>query len=488
MKVDRQPLLRRQSRSDTICRHIREQVREGQLRPGDRVESINRLAELYGASRRAVVHALKTLEAEAILLARPGSGFYVETEASDRLEEQAHAAAVPREGRPRSQTRSLRRYPEFLFPKPASAVPSVYVSELFGPSVRLWDSILSEYGEMKHAPRPRMFSCRDGHLEDLWGSERPDVVVTTPHMIDHLGREHFRDRPDLSVLDAADAVFPPAVRHFLEHDSCPGIPFSITIPHLYVNEDLLEQTVPSQPDPTGVEDLLSFCGKNRDVLERVGVAGLALSSLLPFLFLEGGVRRMPGGSFVVDEGRTRACLAALPGAAAKLDWDPESLFLQGKSVFLYQGSFLVDQLREQAQFRWRVLPLPPTRGGWVECWLMVLAVRRDTSCPAEALSLAKYLLSDAVQRKLGRMGRNAPVREDAAFSPDVLDAMPLDEPALRSVLKAAVFVDAGRTPDRLGNEFMEASRAVIDGRDEMDKVLGILRFLLSGSAGSPSTE
>src|SRR5688500_8592789 len=60
-----------------LIAHIRELIRGGTLRPGDRLPSVRRMSAPRGISIPTVLHAYRVLEAGRIIAARPRSGFYV---------------------------------------------------------------------------------------------------------------------------------------------------------------------------------------------------------------------------------------------------------------------------------------------------------------------------------------------------------------------------------------------------------------------------
>lgn len=56
---------------------IKEKIRSGAYEPGERMESENRLSELFGYSRQTVRQALSVLEREGLIERRRGSGTYI---------------------------------------------------------------------------------------------------------------------------------------------------------------------------------------------------------------------------------------------------------------------------------------------------------------------------------------------------------------------------------------------------------------------------
>lgn len=59
----------------------------GRLRPGDRVPSVRRLADMTGMNRKTIHRAYTSLVYDGLLEARPGSGTYITTTTSQRAED-----------------------------------------------------------------------------------------------------------------------------------------------------------------------------------------------------------------------------------------------------------------------------------------------------------------------------------------------------------------------------------------------------------------
>ena len=60
-----------------IVRDITDQIAQGGLKPGDRLESELSLAERYGVSRMTLRQALGELESSGLVVRRHGSGTFV---------------------------------------------------------------------------------------------------------------------------------------------------------------------------------------------------------------------------------------------------------------------------------------------------------------------------------------------------------------------------------------------------------------------------
>ena len=72
--------LPKKSKYLNICREIREKIRNGEYKPGDRIESVRVISERYGFQRGIGLYALEQLVSEGILYSIPKSGFYVNPE------------------------------------------------------------------------------------------------------------------------------------------------------------------------------------------------------------------------------------------------------------------------------------------------------------------------------------------------------------------------------------------------------------------------
>ncbi|WP_117211456.1 winged helix-turn-helix domain-containing protein [Allorhizocola rhizosphaerae] len=65
------------SKFEKLAADIRQQIRTGQLKPGDRLPSISRLREIYGVSYGTIRSAMLVLKAESLIIGHPGEAVYV---------------------------------------------------------------------------------------------------------------------------------------------------------------------------------------------------------------------------------------------------------------------------------------------------------------------------------------------------------------------------------------------------------------------------
>ncbi len=60
-----------------ICQWVKKHLENGELKPGDRIESEHKLCSRFGVSRQTVRHAIAVLEEEGIVRRHRGSGTYI---------------------------------------------------------------------------------------------------------------------------------------------------------------------------------------------------------------------------------------------------------------------------------------------------------------------------------------------------------------------------------------------------------------------------
>lgn len=81
---DFQVIQRRKIHQD-IAGQIRDLIRDGVLKPGDRLPSERELAERFQVGRGSLREAMRSLELQGMVVSRPGSGTYVSSESLEPL-------------------------------------------------------------------------------------------------------------------------------------------------------------------------------------------------------------------------------------------------------------------------------------------------------------------------------------------------------------------------------------------------------------------
>lgn len=139
------------SRTETLIRAVRAKIANRALAPGDRLPSVRRFAETMSVSPSTVVEAYARLEAEGVIRARRGSGFYV---TGADLPPMSLAEMGPRRDRDVDpfwvSRQSLDADPSVLKPGcgwlPADWMPNAALRKGLRALGRADDTVLSDYG------------------------------------------------------------------------------------------------------------------------------------------------------------------------------------------------------------------------------------------------------------------------------------------------------------------------------------------------------
>ncbi len=149
-----------QSRTEAVIEAIRARIANRALGPADRLPSIRRIAETMGVSPSTAVEAYGRLEAEGLVRARRGSGFYA-TGANPPPRTLAAAAPSPeRDVDPFWVSRqSLDADPDALTPGcgwlPADWMPHAALRKGLRALARAEDAVLTDYGASRGSPALR---------------------------------------------------------------------------------------------------------------------------------------------------------------------------------------------------------------------------------------------------------------------------------------------------------------------------------------------
>jgi multiple sugar transport system substrate-binding protein len=313
--------------------------------------------------------------------------------------------------------------------------------------------------EQRHSQiRVRLIHIPDNYFQKLHllvaGDLAPDVMmmnslsypVYAPHGV-------FRDlRPFLAQdheLKRSD-FYSQALQAFQKEPDQPlgVLPRDLSNLVVYYNKDQFQQAGIPIPKPGWTwQDLIStaqaLSRTNRgEAIPHFGLSFYAKPPLywLPFVWSAGGRLWNPDtGQFVLDK---PAALRGLqfyadlrhryhiaPTRAQSGDAVMSQLFLQQKLAMLISGRWSVPVLREQAKFRWDVVPLPvgPSGQSRVGVDASGYAISAKSRHVQSAWTLLKFLESTDSLREITRTGLIIPARPDLArellsMPPDHADA------------------------------------------------------------------
>src|SRR4029078_13247554 len=81
--------------SETIYGHLLDEIMAGLFSTGDRLPTENQLAQRFSVSRPVVREALQRLQTDGVVIARQGSGTYVQRSPSQRVCELTRQGSLP---------------------------------------------------------------------------------------------------------------------------------------------------------------------------------------------------------------------------------------------------------------------------------------------------------------------------------------------------------------------------------------------------------
>lgn len=235
-------------RTDAILDAVRSRIASRALAPGDRLPSVRRFAATMGVSPSTIVEAYGRLEAEGVIRARRGSGFYVTGTDLPPL-----ALAEGRGPRERDvdpfwvSRQSLDADPSALKPGcgwlPADWMPNAAIRKGLRTLGRAGDAILSDYGGTRGSTALRRLLI--GRFADEGIAATADQVLLTgsgTQAIDLICRLMVRPGDCVLVDDPCYFNFRALLR--AHQVRIVGVPFTPTGPDLAAFERLLASESP----------------------------------------------------------------------------------------------------------------------------------------------------------------------------------------------------------------------------------------------------
>ena len=140
--------------NQAIVRAIQEQIRRGELNPGDRLPPERHLAGIFGASRSSVREALRILELRGLVYSRHGEGNFV-------------AETLP--------AAAARTLVEFLERQRASLLDLSEARKLFEPylaSLAATRATSEDLEELRQAAEDEEKNLREGHTQAAFRADR----------------------------------------------------------------------------------------------------------------------------------------------------------------------------------------------------------------------------------------------------------------------------------------------------------------------------
>jgi DNA-binding transcriptional ArsR family regulator len=436
-------MLGQKPKQKVIREAIRGELRRGKLAPGDRLTSVKDLCARFSAGQRTVQEALRGLEEEGLIEVRDRSGSYVREDALENVE-MAGKGGGSSVSTPAGDLRS------YMMPqRSGDGTIRLYVTDLEPRRLALWREVLDGFP----GATVEVVSCNEGHLEDVFDSGAPDVVETTPGVLDAVGMEKFLPGEALRSLAGIepDRMIAPVRRRMASGRPMGGAPFSVTLQYLFVNQDLAERARIEQP-PSDPEAFLREVRRAQGELAESAAEAFVLPTCLDLLLMTGAISWEKGGGLQFDPERARSLLEGLNACAPPAVESAEAIerFCRGELLYLIHCSFMISEFVGQLPFRWKALPLPLAPGVRMPGWLSVLAVSRDASRPGQCAELVGYLSGTDVQSRFTEVPGNLPVRGEVTGAVEATTGGSLSVETLR------------RSLSQLTLGWPEAARAAIE--------------------------
>jgi DNA-binding FadR family transcriptional regulator len=443
-------------RYKVLAAQLRDLIHDHPYEVGDRLPTLSALARRFGVGRRVAQRGVELLVDEGLLAARRGSGIYVR-----RVPESRNAATVESlpewhvEMPPVSHRPRLRLHLNDLGPAQTPGEEAGLRAA--------WEELVAGFNAT-HAAEIELLPYTP-QLAETGGAGALEVCDLLQIHSGHFPRLVERDTflpLELYAPDLPEALgaFPPwVVRDLCGDGAAWGVPTVGDLCALFTNLDLAE---PLGYDAARLNDLTFDA--YMETLRRLDPAavpeGAALarsaSGFLRFLITSGSLP--PSHAGVLRRLPREACLAFLSAYAPvlrdrrALAFEPVhsldgSGFLTGRHLFLDGAFHYRMRLREEAPFRWHVMPFPRAAGAPALCSCNYLCVSRRTSYPDVAARFLAYVARPESQRRLVAGQR-------LVFHPAAADALAAAQPTaadgarLREALQNGFFYGFGSEMER----------------------------------------
>jgi multiple sugar transport system substrate-binding protein len=316
--------------------------------------------------------------------------------------------------------------------------------------ISVLQSLLDEFQRQYPRIRVELIHIPDNYFQKLHiliaGDLTPDVMF-----VNSLGFPVYAENQILAPLDRflsphQSSFFQPALQALSWKGHVYAIPRDISDLVVYYNQDLFKKAGVPIPSPQWtMQDLVSVAQKltqDQDgdgKPDRFGISffGKPPHCWLPFVWSSGGdsfnsaltavqlssPRSISALQFYADL-RNRWHVA--PKRAESGSATMSQLFLEGKLAMLVSGRWTTPILRQQATFRWDILPFPRGQAGSVVgIDASGYAISKTTLHPQESRALVEFLSSRQAQAAFAKSGLIVPARKDVAEAAAFTQGAPL---------------------------------------------------------------
>lgn len=370
---------------DRIVKDISERIRNGVLAPGTRLQSENKLSELYGANLYSIRKAVAHLKADNLLYSVPKFGVFV--------------------GQAKAQNTfsAIDDYEKTIIPIRFSTRSSLPAQR------KLWKYVADSFAETS------LFA----EMETVYSQEEADADKDTDifeYASTSMPFDHANYADKRSFLNVKE-YFPGAVRKPEKMPDDHAIPFYHATPVLLYNLDLLKKLGFNEPSYGSYSEQMAYLEEvtaavsKSDGLKIPGTAQAAMlrmGNYLQEIFLKIKDKKLDEKSFLADYMEVFAKVTAywkkylisFP-KQAKANY---SDFVSGQSPFFFgMNPDYVSLLASAPDFKYGASMMYSVDDTFCRI-LMVLSVRADTPHPVENLRLVRHFQNPQIQQRLAEIG------------------------------------------------------------------------------------
>ncbi|WP_336979013.1 PLP-dependent aminotransferase family protein [Altererythrobacter fulvus] len=336
------------TRTEALMEAIRTRIATRALTPGDRLPSVRGFARTMGVSPSTVVEAYDRLEAEGVIRARRGSGFYV---TGANLPPMALAEMGPQRERELDpfwvSRQSLDADPAVLTPGcgwlPADWMPNAALRKGLRALARAEDTLLTSYGGTRGSPAlRRLLQARFADEGIAAGAEQIMLAGSGTQAIDLVCRLLLRPGDSVLVDDPCYFNFQALLRahqvriigvpYTPSGPDCAALEQALTddLPRLYITNSAIHNPTGASLSPQTAHRVLTLAAAHgMTIVEDDIFADFEPSPSPRLAVLDGLERVIRIGSF----SKTLSASARCGYIAARADWIEELADLQVATNF-----------------------------------------------------------------------------------------------------------------------------------------------------------
>ncbi|MCE9615367.1 MAG: GntR family transcriptional regulator [Lentisphaerae bacterium] len=391
---------------------IRQQIADGQLKPGDQLLSVGAMRDRYGVSHQTAAFAMAGLVREGVIRSLPRKGYFV----AGRLDAPALGSAVGAHVAQPVFDAADKMSHMFSF-RHRTTTLSLYVMDNLPEHVLAWRAALAAFERRNPLLRVTPIFPNEGGLSDVLQRRNVDIVHWPHDDLKHTYPDRWLPCDGLESAGMAAGDVLPIVNAIRDRDhGLVGAPMSLTTRYLYVNLDLYRRFRSGDVTLATPDAILDAALEFERSAAGPDEFGLWPDKLFEDLVLLEAVEMKPGGRFQLNADRLRQLIPRLaplrrvgmPPPLSALNQIEQ--FRRKRALFCWQFSFNAPAFDLVPDLNWAALAPPSQQAASTEAYLTVLAIDRQTDFPEECRELVRYLCSEPVMAQLARPPALLPVR------------------------------------------------------------------------------